>query len=450
MNEAQRIGRLPVLVARSGVEAIFGAFAGGSTVILFYDELGLDKAQIGLIGSMIHVFGPVAVLVGPFAVRFGLKRAAMLFYSMRKVTITLLVLAPWLAIHYSSYFVFPFIVLIMATYGLVRVLAETALYPWMVEVVPNSVRGQYEALRGMAATACSLGAIAVASHVIASGSDFWRFQVLIGTGGLIGLISTALLFFVPGGEPKPQQASSKPNWGELKLAFADRNMRAYLLGLCTATFPTTAWTIFVPLYLLQEVGLAPADVILLQSATIAGSFLFSYIWGWTADRFGSKPVAVSGIMLTVAVPVGWMVMPHGSSWSFICAAAIALVNGVASVAWSIGLARLLYANIVPVEKKVEYLAVYYSAQEITLLASPLLAGLLLTWLEAAGDSVFGMTSYTFFFAVTTALCAISVAFVRRIKDEGSVGTLQLWARLPEAYPRIREAVRQRVARRSQR
>ena len=450
MNDAKRIPRLPVLVAWDGLAAMFGALTGGSTVVLFYNELGLDKAQIGLIGSMVHVFGPLAVFIGPLVTRFGFKRASMLAYASRKITITLLILAPGLAVHYSTSAVFPFVVLVLAAYGLFRVIAETALYPWMVEVVPGAVRGQYEALRGMAAMMCSVGAFSFASYVIGSSSGFWRFQVLFGMGGVIGLIAVAVLFFVPGGKPKAEQVSRKPNWAELKLAAGDRNMRAYVLGLGMTIFPTTAWSVFVPLYLLQEIGLPPADVILLQSATLAGSFLSSYIWGWAADRFGSRPVALSGLMLAVTLPVGWIAIPHNSSWSFTCAAVIALVNGVASVAWSIGLARLLYANIIPVDKKVAYLAVYYTAQEVTLLASPLLAGLMLTWLEATGTTVFGMTSYTFFFALTMGLCALGVVCVRRIQDDEAVGTRQLWARLPGLYPEIKEAVRKRVARRSQR
>lgn len=450
MNDAQRIRRLPILVLSNGVHAVFAALTGGSTIILYYNELGLDKAQIGLIGSLIHVFGPIAFLFGPLAMRMGLKRAGILFFGFRKVTITLLALAPWLAVHYSSSVVFPFIVLILVTYGIARVLAETALYPWMLEVIPNSVRGQFEAFSGMASTACALAGIAIASHVIASNTGFGRFQMLILIGGAIGVVSVLLLLFLPGGEPKKEQTSRTPNWRELRFALGDRNLRAYILGLCTAILPTTAWAIFVPLYLLQEVGIEAAHVVMLQSASIAGHFCSSYIWGWAADHFGSKPVALSGLMLTVAAPLGWIMMPHHSVWSLPCAAAIALVYGVASIAWEIGLKRLLYAGIVPPEKRLEYIAIYYSAQEVTLLSSPLLAGLLLTWLDGAGSTVFGLSSYTVYFALTMTLCAVSILFVRRIKDDGAVSTLQLWARLPGVYPEIKERVRQRVARRPRR
>ena len=58
---------------------------------------------------------------------------------------------------------------------------------------------------------------------------------------------------------------------------------------------------------------------MLQAAGIAGRFLSSFIWGWAADRFGSKPVALSGSMLAISLPVGWMLMPHDSSWGLVWA-----------------------------------------------------------------------------------------------------------------------------------
>ena len=449
MNDAQRIRRLPILALSNSVGAIFGGLAGGTTLLLFYTELGLDKVQIGLFGSLMHLFGPLVIFVAPVAVRFGLKRTVVLFYGSRKVTMVLLALVPWLALRYSTELVFPIILLILGAYGLFRVIAETALYPWMIEVIPNRVRGQFEAINSMATTVCSLGAIAVASHVIETYTGFWRFQVLIGVGGAIGVASVSLLLLMPGGEPKPEQTSRTPNWRELKHVLGDRNLRAYVLGIGTATLPMSAWGIFVPLFLLQKVGLAAGDVVMLQTARIAGSFLSSYVWGWAADRFGSKPVALSGLALCLTLPVGWLVMPHGSPWSLASAVVITLVDGVAATAWWIGLSRLLYTSIVRPERKTEYMAVYYTGQEVTALAAPLLAGLMLTWLDARG-AIFGMTPYTFFFLVTMAICALSLIVVRRIKDEGALSTLELWSRLPGIYPELAASLRQRLARRRQR
>ena len=446
MNDAQRIRRLPLLVASNGVHAIFHALAVGTTLVLFYDELGLDKAQIGLLRSLMHLLGPLAIFIGPFAVRFGLKRTVILFYGSRKLILAMLALAPWMAAYYSSS-AFYFIALILALYGLWRVIAETALYPWLVEVIPNSVRGKFEAFSNMASTFATLAAIAVASHVIETYTGLWRFQILIVSGAAIGAVSVLLMLFLPGGEPESQRTSRAPDWRELRRALGDRNLRAYLIGFCASLVPTSAWSVFVPLYLVQEVGLAAGVVVLLQSASVAGGFLSSYFWGWAADRFGSKPVALSGLMLNIALPLGWLVMPHGSLWSQYWAATISLLAGVAGAAGSIGLTRMLYASIVPPEKKLEYMAVYYTAKEIAYFASPPLAGLLLTWIESGGSTLFGMTSYAFFFSLAAVMCVGSLLMVSRIDDQGSLSTLELWARLPGVYPALREAVRKQMQRR---
>jgi hypothetical protein len=54
----------------------------------------------------------------------------------------------------------------------------------MMDVIPNSIRGKYEAITAMATTTSSLVAIGVASYVIETYSGLWRFQILIVVGGL--------------------------------------------------------------------------------------------------------------------------------------------------------------------------------------------------------------------------------------------------------------------------
>jgi hypothetical protein len=95
LDNAQRTRRLPVFLLSNTVHAIFGALATGTTLVLFYDELGLDKAEIGILGSLMHLLGPIVIFIAPLAARFGLKRTVILFYGTRKLVIILLALAPW-------------------------------------------------------------------------------------------------------------------------------------------------------------------------------------------------------------------------------------------------------------------------------------------------------------------------------------------------------------------
>ena len=110
----------------------------------------------------------------------------------------------------------------------------------------------------------------------------------------------------------------------------------------------------------EEVGLIRANVVLLQSGTLLGSLISSYLWGWAADRYSSKPVMISGITLLTLLPVFWLFMPRNSPSSLYIALGIAFFQGVANMGWGIGSARLLYVSIVPAAKKSDYMSVYFA------------------------------------------------------------------------------------------
>ena len=99
---------------------------------------------------------------------------------------------------------------------------------------------------------------------------------------------------------------------------------------------------------------------MLQSGTLIGGLVSVYIWGWAADRYGSTPVMLSGVLLRVILPVFWLFMPKNSPWSFYAAMGIAFLQGVANMGWAIGSARLLFVKVVPTEKKTDYMALYYA------------------------------------------------------------------------------------------
>jgi MFS family permease len=79
--------------------------------------------------------------------------------------------------------------------------------------------------------------------------------------------------------------------------------------------------------------------------------------GWASDRYGSKPVMLSGLYVKVVIPLAWMLMPRHSEASLVAALVIAFVNGAADIAWIIGSARLLFVKVV-LGEAAEHMAVY--------------------------------------------------------------------------------------------
>lgn len=106
---------------------------------------------------------------------------------------------------------------------------------------------------------------------------------------------------------KAGQAAPKRN---LREALHDCNFLLYLATVRVIILATTPVGSFIPLYMTEEVGLSASNVVLLQIGTLSGTLVTSYVWGWMADRYGSKPVMISGIWLRMLIPLALLLIPR--------------------------------------------------------------------------------------------------------------------------------------------
>ena len=78
---------LPWNLAHGMLNSIFAIWTfGGSVFILFLNELGLPKAQIGALLSLFPFCGLVALTFAPLAAHLGWKRVYIIGYSLRYIT----------------------------------------------------------------------------------------------------------------------------------------------------------------------------------------------------------------------------------------------------------------------------------------------------------------------------------------------------------------------------
>ena len=203
------------------------------------------------------------------------------------------------------------------------------------------------------------------------------FMLLMGVGVIFGLVSVWGSSHLPGGAAVrgPVDSRSLP----VRLAEPARNhdFRLYLFGAGLLTLAWSPLGSFLPLFMNEQVGLSDSQVVLLQTGTLIGGLVSAYVWGWAADRYGSRPVMLSGLYLFATLPIFWLLMPRHSSLSMAAALAIALVQGLVVLGWNIGATRLLFVNLVPPDKKTDYMALHYAWMGAIGGLSQLLAGRLI-------------------------------------------------------------------------
>jgi len=408
-------------IAGDSANAIFVQFTFfGSVFILFLDALGLGKGEIGVLLSFFPFAGLIALVIAPAVARFGYKRTFLTFWALRTVITALLLLTSQVLARFGEAATIVYVGVIVAGFALCRATGETGKYPWTQEYVPNHVRGKFSALDNFFTTIIGILAVAVAGFVIDRADDLTGFMLLIGAGVVAGFTAVWAYSFIPGGHPIPAEARSAHR--QLGAAIRDASFRNYLLAIALMTLATTPMTSFLPLFMREEVGLSDGQVILLQNGTLVGSLVSVYAWGWAADRYGSTPVMLSGVLLRVFLPVFWLLMPQNSPISLYVALGIAVLQGVANMGWAIGSARLLFVRVVPPDKKSDYMALYYAWIGLAGGLSQLAGGWILDLAQDVSGQVLviNLNPYTPLFLMGLTLPLASLFFFRGVQRDSTV------------------------------
>jgi HEAT repeat protein/MFS family permease len=397
----------------------------GSLFVLYLSELGLTKTQIGSLLSLFPFTALLALAIASSVARLGYKRTFLVFYGGRKVATAFLLLVPWIVVRFGLGSAVTYVIAVVAIFAVIRAVAMTALTPWQQEYVPNSVRGKFTATSNIFSGLASFLAITVAGYVIGDAPDLGRFNALMAVGVGFGAVAVWAAWHIPGGAPVLQAAGRKARrWHGLETV-RDRSFVLYLFGVGLFTLATGPLASFLPLFMRDQVGLGSGQVVLLQTGTLLGGLISSYLWGWAADRYASKPVMLLGIYMRLLLPVFWLLMPRQNAWSLYIALGIAFLQGVADMGWGIGSGRLLFADIVPPEKRTGYMAVHYAWAGIIGGIGSLLGGRVLDYSAMiAGQRFLFLTldSYTILFIASLVLSAGSILLFTGIRDASGVTT----------------------------
>jgi MFS family permease len=429
-TNVEKLRALPWGVAWSVANSVFAQYTFfGSIFILFLNELGLDEAQIGSLLSLLPFLGIVAIFVASTLARLGYKRVFLSSMAARTATAALLLVTPGILAQFGEQAVLAFIVVTVAAFGLFRAIAFTAYYPWLQEQVPDAVRGKYTAVKNALASLSALLAALAAGYVLGTDPDLGRFRILIVTGVICGIISVWTALRIPGGAPirgdgRVGAHDEQSSWREMMAAARDRNFSRYLAGIGLVTLSTVPLVSFVPLFMKDQVGLSSNHVVWLDAGVLLGGLASSYLWGWLADRYGSKPVMVSGVLLLPLMPLAWLLMPRHTAWSLYLALAIAFGQGLINTGWAIGSGRLLFVGVVPVAKKTPYMALYYAWAGIAGALGQLMGGWLVDLSAGVRGEwwIFSLSPYTLLFVAGITCPLVAYLLFHRVAADSEVST----------------------------
>lgn len=420
---AEKLRGLPWSLSANAANSIFAQFTFfGPVFVLFLAELNISNTEIGFLLSLVPFTGLVALFIAPMVARYGYKKTFVTFWGARKGFAALLLAVPFVTSQFGPQGAVFLITIIMIGFSVCRSIAETGYYPWSQEFVPETVRGKYAATNTAISNLVSIIATAIATFVIGLSTDVNRFMILFAVGVTVGVIGVFMYTRIPGGASILAENKPRPNYRDMLGAIRDSNLKYYLVGIFLFTFGTGPLYSFLPIFMEQQVGLSDSNILGLQISVLVGGLVSSQLLGWSADRFGSKPVMLSGVLLSLFLPLGWLLMPRMVTASIYVAMGLAFLQGIATIAWGVGSGRLLFTRIVPTERKSEYMAVYYSIIGLIGGTSQFFGGTLIdASSDLSGTFLFlSLDPFTILMIVSIILPALSIPFFNYVTSDSEV------------------------------
>lgn len=434
----EKMRGLPWSIAANAANSVFAQFTFfGAVFVLFLSELSISNTQIGFLLALFPFMGVIAPFIAPAVARFGYKRTYVVFWGARKFMTALLLLVPWVMMQFGQQAATLFITFITGGFGLCRAIAETGYYPWIQEFVPGSIRGKYSATNNVASSLASVAAVTVATFVLGLSLGINRFMLLFAVGTIFGLISVWMFNRIPGGAPVRGGGNVRTaTYRDMLTVLKDRNLLLYLGGIALISFGTSPVGAFLPIFMKEQVGLSESGVVSLTTAVLIGGLASSHLLGWSADRYGSVPVMLSGVVMKALLPLGWLLMPRHSEASLSFALLIAFLQGVSDVAWAVGSGRLLFVSVVPEERKTEYMAVYYAIVGIIGGLTQVVGGGLLDAFQGISGQFLFITldPFTPLMVGGMLLTAVSALVFRRVRADSPVSVSEFAGMFVQGNP----------------
>lgn len=418
----EKLRKLPYAIGFDGLNSLFAQLTYfGSVFVLYLNTLGFNKTQIGFVLSLLPFLVVASLFSGSIVDRLGNKRTCLLFWTIRTIVTAGLVFVPWVLEGYGSQVALIYIAAITASFSLFKAIALTGLIPWQQEYVPESIRGKYFAYSNISISIAGLFAMGVSGFVLNRTNDLSGYTLLFGLGVIFALVSINMSARLPGGKSHPAAMYRKRRFIDTVQPIKDRSFFLFLIGSALLTLAAGPLGSFLPLYMEEKVGLISGDIVLLGVGTLLGGLLSSYFWGWTSDRYGSRPVMMTGLLFKAFYPLLFVLVPRSSSVSMPIAMGVYFYGGFATMGWAIGSSRLLYGSLIPRHRGQDYSAVYHSWLGVFGGLSALLGGWILDRSVDFQRMILGvpLDAYFILFAAAAVTPLLAMFILRWVKSDSS-------------------------------
>ncbi len=287
---------------------------------------------------------------------------------------------------------FPFVLVLSAVFSALGFGWSTL----MADLVPESMRGKYFALRNALASVSGFVVILLAGYILKNYSDPAQLPAGFLIIYLIAFVANSIgaMFFLFQYDPPSTEVVTGSVGEDFKKIFADGNFLRFIGMSVFFTFVLSLTGPFYNVYILEYLKMPYDTLSLCTALAVLVSILGLFFWGKISDIIGNRIVARITLMALMFQPVLWIfVRPESSLLSSVL---LIILPAFFGAGWGLVSYNSLL-SISPNTNRSLYLGIYSSFVAVAGIVAPLIGGGIIDYVRQAP---FVIAQTTFHPAVT--------------------------------------------------
>lgn len=351
-----------------------------STMLVVYSAMDLDTGGIALGVSFIlaapNLVGALRLAAPALIARLGDRKwfciAAFLAATVVLLAVPLVAVPGLIP---SGRVAMIAIVVLWCVYHLLQYLATVALWSWLADLVPRSIRGRFLGRRerwmvaGQAAAMLATGAFSWGWSELYPDRFRWIGRAIPAvSGAVLMMVAVVPLVKLPSvATGRIVQAGA--TLSAMLAPFRDGRFWRLVVFGCWFSFFNGVTQSAHYTYPKQVLGIALFGMLALRSMTRVGQFAISPSMGRLADRWGNRPVMILSLLIVAQGPLFYF-LSTPEHWWWLTGAWLAWIvyAGI-----NVALPNLML-KLSPSESNAPYIAMYYAVTGLCYAASTIVGG----------------------------------------------------------------------------
>ena len=284
----------------------------GMPMILFFKHLGASATILGIVIALPSLLNVLQIPAAPLVDKVGYRTFVLRGWAARTFIILGMAAVAFLPGKIDHMTQIALLLFLLFAYNASRGFSVCGWFPWVTQLIPESLRGRYLARDQMSGALALLGTMAGTALFVKHASGSVAFGWMFVVGFLGGMLSLWFLVRMPDAPVPPQSRSAGPvPWKAMLLHPPFYRLLLFNIVILIALAGTgVCW---VPL-LRDRYGFQDWQFLGMMALYSAGAAATLWGFGALADRVGSKPLlGASGIIIVV----------HLTLWGAVAAGVIA-------------------------------------------------------------------------------------------------------------------------------